>query len=597
LYIPEEKINEIKSRAPIVDVIGEYVHLKMSGKNYKGLCPFHSEKTPSFVVSPQKGIYHCFGCGVGGNVFNFLMKYKGIDFPEAVRLLGQKVGISIEAAAQEGERKSRTAILYTIMNETVVLYKKSLFSKSGEKALQYLKERRLAPDTIKKFHIGYAPDGWDNLLSRLNKMGFNSQLIEEAGLIVKNKKGTGYYDRFRNRVMFPIQDNIGRFIGFGGRIFDKSNVNVPKYINTNENTLFHKGRYLYGFYQAEESIRKQTHAFITEGYIDVIRMCEEGFSNTVAPLGTALTEEQISLIMRYTRNIYLLFDPDSAGIKAALRSTTLMHKNGIDPYIIRLPSGHDPGDFFNTYSSSDFHLLIKDRLSGIDFIIQHYIDAKKTYTANEKIIIIQSLSEYYHNMEDEIFREEFLHRASKALNTESTILEREIEKFTRSIVSQAHAIPTRPERNKRVKAELNLLLLILSNPDLFSIAETRLDGSYFHGKWTKRLWNTIYSVKDSKDWNASTVFTLLNDDKFAQYLSGRLIEDILSNHPKEALIDTVATIKKNKLEERMAVVNAQLEKAVLENNEALATKLNVEKYALRNELAKIDILRASKSHL
>ncbi len=195
-------------------------------------------------------------------------------------------------------------------------------------------------------------------------------MIEESGLIVRRKGGRGWYDRFRKRIMFPIQDNLGRFIGFGGRLLEEEDSESPKYINTNENSIFHKGRQLYGFHLAEEPIRKSDHVFVVEGYIDVIKMYEAGYGNTVAPLGTALTEEQVAQIMRYTRNIYLIFDPDTAGVKAALRSTMILHRRGTDPYIIRLPSGCDPGNFFNNYTSDDFELLKRDAITGIEFIIK-----------------------------------------------------------------------------------------------------------------------------------------------------------------------------------------------------------------------------------
>jgi len=425
LYIPEDKINEIKNRVNIVNVIGEYVDVKPSGKNYKGLCPFHSERKPCFTVSPARGIFHCFGCGAGGNVFNFLMKFKGIGFPEAVKLLADRVGVSIHTESPAGEQRRRTTdVLYNILKKTAQLYQKNLFSNEGAHARRYLNNRSLNEQTIRDFHIGYASDRWDSVLVAMQKQGFTTAQIEEAGLIVKNRRKTGYYDRFRNRIMFPIQDSIGRFIGFGGRILKNGQQDAPKYINTNENQLFHKGKHLYGFYQAENSIRKKNCVFITEGYIDVIRMHEQGFTNTLAPLGTALTDEQISLILRYTSLVYLLFDPDSAGMKAALRSASLLHQRGIDPFIIRLPSGFDPGNFFDTYSASDFKLLLDDRVSGLDYIVNSFIDIKKRYTANEKIVILQELFDYYTGMNDEILKDDFVHKISAALKTDADLIKR-----------------------------------------------------------------------------------------------------------------------------------------------------------------------------
>ena len=229
----------------IVDVIGEYVPLKRAGQSYKALCPFHSEKTPSFIVNPKKGIFHCFGCGVGGNIFTFLMKFKGISFPDAVRLLGEKIGIRVESSGIDDETQQKRDALYRINETAVAFYNKSLLSDGGASALQYLKQRKIDRETIATFKLGYAPAGWDSLLTYLSSSGFSTGLIEESGLVVKKRKGYGHYDRFRNRIIFPIQDSIGRFIGFGARIFGEEE--GPKYINTNENLLFHKGKNLFGF--------------------------------------------------------------------------------------------------------------------------------------------------------------------------------------------------------------------------------------------------------------------------------------------------------------------------------------------------------------
>lgn len=598
LYIPEDKINEIKNRVNIVDIIGEFVQLKPSGKNYKGLCPFHSEKTPSFTVSPARGIFHCFGCGVGGNVFNFLMKFKGIGFPEAVKLLADRVGISVQTKTGVSDKRHyEVDALYKILQETAVLYQKNLLSSAGTNARKYLKERSITARMVQEFHIGYASDSWDSVLVAMQGHGFTSVQIEEAGLAVKNKRGTGFYDRFRNRIMFPIQDSIGRYIGFGGRILNNEQQDVPKYINTNENRLFHKGAHLYGFFQAENSIRKEGCVFITEGYIDVIRMHEQGFINTLAPLGTALTDQHISLILRHTGTVYLLFDPDRAGMNAALKSTSLLHTRSIDPYIIRLPSGFDPGDFFDTYSAADFKLLLEDRISGLDYIVNSFIDSKKRYTANEKIVILQALSEHYTGMTDEILKEDFSHKVAAALKTDTDLIKRKFSQFSRKKVAHIDTQPSTHKRISTVDTELHLLLLILNNPELFPIAGTRLDESYFYGKWTKKLWNAISGMRDVKGWNAASVFTIIENDTFKDYLSGRLLEESLNYNPKEQLIDLVAKLKEIRLKKHLADINQRLKTAELEDDEKCIAELIAEKNTFRNELDKLRSLRLNKDRL
>jgi len=594
LTIPEETINEIKERVNIVDVIGQYINLKKSGKNYKGLCPFHTEKTSSFIVSPDKGIFHCFGCGVGGNVFNFLMKFKGISFPDAVRLLADKTGISIRSTNNIFKDRSKYDIIYQINKKSVDLFKNNLFSGVGIKALNYLKSRKIDVQTIKKFNIGYASNSWDYIFKSLTSIGFSIDSIEKSGLILEKKNKKGYYDRFRNRIIFPIQDNIGRFIGFGGRIFEDDK-NTPKYINTNENLLFHKGKQLYGLYLAEENIQRNNSVLIVEGYVDAIRMHREGFKNTVAPLGTALTEEQISFVLRYTRNIYLVFDPDEAGEKASLRSISTINRQGIDPYIIRLPEAHDPGNFFDDYTEEDFKILIKEAISGCEFIIKTLIDVKKIYTANEKIIILKRLFEYYKNMNDLILRSDFIKKISFPLDLEENIIKREIDNFSQKVRSTFISTSyEKKEKNKDVEIELYLLLLIISNTDYYYIVESRIDDSYFHGKWTKKLWNSINKASKHIDWNSATVFEYIDDEKFIQYLSGRLLEERLNINTKYQIIDVVSNLIEKKIKRDVSKINISLKKAELENNEGLKDKLIIEKQAQINELEKLKTLRESK---
>lgn len=597
MFIPEDKINQIKERTNIVDVIGEYVRLKKSGNNYRGLCPFHTEKTPSFTVNPDKGIYHCFGCGSGGNAFNFIMKFKGVSFPEAVRLIGERVGIQVNIYNGEDNERGTYRTLLNIIKEVVDLYRRCLYSDEGKKALEYLQSRLISQETIKCFNLGFAPESWDFALTSLRRKGFNDTLIEEAGIVVKRKSGSGYYDRFRNRIIFPIQDTSGRFIGLGGRVLPDGDTELPKYINTNENMVFHKGKHLYGLYQAENQIRKMDYIFIVEGYIDVLRMHEAGYGNTVAPLGTALTEEQVSLFMRYTRNAYLVFDPDEAGRKATLKSISLMHRKGIDPSVIRLPANCDPGDFFNSHSNEDFELLMKEAIPGIDFIISYHTGHKNLYTANEKVVILKALSEYYTNMGNEIFQADFLSKVSKALDIDKNIVEREMSPPSKPW-AESPPVTSSVQRKKRgIDIELYLLLLVIANPDLFPFIEARLDESYFHGKYTKKLWNAILEVSNTPNWNAASVLDRLEDQKFIEYLSGRLMEEIFVKNPKEQVIDVLAKLKETRLRERLHLVNLQLKKAELENDTVLETELMMEMSNWRSELEKVRLLKAAKADL
>jgi DNA primase len=597
LAIPEDIINQIKERADIADVIGEYVPLKKAGKNYKGLCPFHTEKTPSFMVSPQKGIFHCFGCGAGGNVYSFIMQFKGLSFPEAVRFLGDRVGIQIRDSETRRQGDNRVALLREVNAAAARCYRENLLSPDGKRALDYLRRRNISDDGMNTFGIGFALDSWDSILRRLRGKGYGPEILVEAGLVVGRKSGRGHYDRFRNRIMFPILDSLGRCIGFGGRTLAAHDMDIPKYINSSENPVFQKGKTLYGFTQAEESIRKRDHAYIVEGYIDVIRMHEVELKNTVAPLGTALTEEHVALLSRYTRNMYLIFDPDEAGVRAALRSISIMHRRGIDPSVVRFPAGRDPGDFFDTYGLEDFDTLKNEALPGIAFIVKQHTTTKKAYTAHEKISILESLSEYYENMKDEIFREDFIKRLSESLGTETGVLTREITQRQRRRPTVSGVAPEKFDAQRGIHTELYLLLLILSYPEYLKLAQPRLDEGYFHGKWTKRLWRAINQAAQVGSWDSATVLSYIEDQQFVKYLSARLVDEALVHNPKEQLVDTIATLKEYRLREKLEVINGQLRRAELEKDETRETDLLVEKNALTNELKKIEQLRANKVQL
>src|SRR5439155_1319536 len=336
-----------------------HLSLSKAGQNFKGLCPFHSEKTPSFTVSPSRQVFHCFGCGEGGNVFSFLMKIDGATFPAAVRTLGDKYGIEVDqpvtspAARQRTEARER---LFALNREAAEFFHRTLADSAGQTAMTYLEKRGMAFSTIERFSLGYAPAGWDLTLNALTKAGAKIEDLASAGLIVareqasrKGQDAAGYYDRFRARVMFPIRDLQKRVIGFGGRILDDGQ---PKYLNSPETPLFSKSRTLYGLDVAREGIIQSEQIVIVEGYFDAIALHQAGLSNVVATLGTALTSEHIELIRRFTHHVVLVFDPDAAGVRAALRTMDLFLGSGLTVQVVSLPAGEDPDTFARGQSTA-----------------------------------------------------------------------------------------------------------------------------------------------------------------------------------------------------------------------------------------------------
>ena len=336
----DEIINEVRQANDIVDIISQYVHLKRSGRNFFGLCPFHNEKSPSFSVSPDKQIFHCFGCGVGGNAFTFISKIEGINFVEAVQMLAERANIQLPQIQDgiDSQREELKAKVYKVNEFTAEYYHQNLYKPQAKIAQEYVKKRQLSNETLKSFRIGFSGK-FDELYQELRKQGFGEQEILESGLVNKNERGQ-YIDRYRNRLMFPICDVRGRVIAFGGRVLDDSK---PKYINSPENVVYSKGRHLFGLNVAKKGDLKKI--LIVEGYMDVISLHQRGITNVVAPLGTALTEQQGWLLRKNAEQIILSFDSDEAGLKAKLRALEILQNMGCDLRVLQLEGAKDPDEY------------------------------------------------------------------------------------------------------------------------------------------------------------------------------------------------------------------------------------------------------------
>ena len=354
MRISESKIEEIRSAANIVDVISGHIQLRKRGKNFLGLCPFHSEKTPSFTVSEDKQIFHCFGCHTGGNVFKFLMEYEKISFVEAVQELAGELGLPLEIEQGISEEKqTEQEILYDINTETARYFSNNLLNSSeGEIAFDYFQNRKIKPGTMRAFGLGYAFNGWDNLLHFLQEKKIDLEKAVQLGLIGRSNEGR-IYDKFSSRIIFPIFSPNGRVVAFAGRILEDK-ADAAKYLNSPESLIYTKGRILYGLSHAKDEIRKLDKAILVEGYMDLISLYQSGIKNVVAVSGTALTEEQVQLLSRYTKNVILLFDADTAGIKASMRSIELLLKKDFEIKIVSLPQGEDPDSYVNNFGKESF---------------------------------------------------------------------------------------------------------------------------------------------------------------------------------------------------------------------------------------------------
>ena len=469
---PGDKVGEIKGRVDIVELISEYVSLKKAGRNFLGLCPFHSEKTPSFTVNRERQMYYCFGCGEKGDVFAFLMRLNNATFPETLKLLADKTGVVLPASSfrKDGKTSSTAREQIIHINSIAASYfTGNLFSPNGKAALSYLQERGLKESTIEVFGLGYAPDGWRNLKNQLEQKKVPLKLAAEAGLIViREDRPDVLYDRFRNRLMFPVKDVDGRIIAFGGRILGDGE---PKYLNSPESPAYIKGRQLYGLNQAKEAIRQSGYAILVEGYFDLIVLWDAGIKNVVATLGTALTKDHIALIKRYTDQVAVLFDADEAGKKALARSVEMFVAAHMDARAVVLPEGLDPDDFVRRSGGDALKRLVEEAPSIVDYYIDSMIGRGSSFEERGGAAV--RAAAFITGIEDVIDRNLFIKRVAEKLGIDQDILKKEVHsRLYPKMAKEAQSL--RQPKREALGPEFNLLHLLMEYPDILpAIVESR----------------------------------------------------------------------------------------------------------------------------
>jgi DNA primase len=407
--IPQKLVDEIRDRTDIVQVIGSLLDLRKSGRNFKTLCPFHSEKTPSFMVSPDKQIYHCFGCGKGGNVFHFLMEYEGVGFVEAVSRLGRDLGIDVDRYSSPGSERGKLDPYYRAMEFTAGFYQRMLFNGAGsEAARRYLERRGFSLDLVREFGLGYAPSAWDGLYRAALEEGISKEVLLELSVVLRSRGGSGYRDYFRNRIIFPIRSLSNRVVGLAGRVLDNTE---PKYLNTAESPIYSKGRILYGLNQSKDYIRKQSSAIIVEGYIDYLMLWMKKVRNISAVCGTSLTEDQTRLLARYTKRVYIINDGDRAGIRAAVRAADQLVIEGLECRIVVLPEGEDPDSYVRQKGADGLIELMQSAPHYFDFLrSQAGKGARKAFKRDQ---IIKHLLDTVSRIGDGVRKELYLQEISE----------------------------------------------------------------------------------------------------------------------------------------------------------------------------------------
>ena len=420
--IPDEKVREVRERAPILEVISDYMSLRKSGANYQGLCPFHSEKSPSFNVNPARGIFHCFGCGAGGNVVTFVMRMEGMAFPQAVKFLAKRVGVEIierPLTRDEKRKVDEQEQLYEVNELACEFYRRVLESdEAGAAGRSYLERRGVDQGTASVYRMGFAPAGWDNLAKQLQRKGIAPELAEKLGLLRK-KEGGGYYDTFRNRLLFTISDLHGRAIGFGGRVMDDS---LPKYINSPESLVYRKSEVLFGLDLAKKGMREKGSAIIVEGYFDHLALYRAGFTNVVATCGTALTPPHLKLLRRYAERVYMLFDGDDAGRKATVRSMELFLEEGFPARVVEVPTADDPDTFLRREGATGFEPLLERARPIFEFFYRSLLGSLDTRGVEGKVAFVNEVAPRLAKIADPMERSLYEKEICRAIGIEPGML-------------------------------------------------------------------------------------------------------------------------------------------------------------------------------
>jgi DNA primase len=486
-----EIIDQIRQVANIVEIASQYTTLRQRGRKHVGLCPFHAEKTPSFTVDGEKQLFHCFGCGIGGDVFSLVMEKENLSFPEALKYLAEKYKIPLP----EQKKLSPQALkledqLLKITESSLAFFKKNLFtSQEGKTALDYLKKRNISEKTIQDFKIGYAMNSWNSLLTYFKGKGVSIDLLEKAGLVLPGKKKDEYYDRFRGRIIFPIFTLTGKVVGFGGRTLFNAD---PKYLNSPDTPLYSKGQLLYGLHLSKEAIRNAGETILVEGYTDFLALYQAGLTNCAASLGTALTPHQVGLAMRFAPRVIINYDGDTAGRAAAFRALPICFDKGLETQVLVLPNNLDPDGFIQKHGKDEYLKLIKDSSSGLKFLVDFSVEGKQMDVPEVKTRVLKGILGILENISDALLRSEYLKQAAEYLGVEEAVIR---------VLSQQKT----PEKAATAwetlfPAEKRLLQILVENKDLRPYIFSEMEEEDFRGLKSEPIFKIIMgSFRKDKD--------------------------------------------------------------------------------------------------
>lgn len=572
----DELLEKIKNRNDIVDVISGYVALKRSGRSFFGLCPFHNEKSPSFAVSPDKQIFHCFGCGVGGNVFHFVSKIEGVGFRESVEMLANRANIALPVSQSSDEDDKLYYIrskIYEINEATAMFYHKNLYNSSAKKAQEYVKKRKLDNNTLKTFFIGYSGN-YNELYKFLRSQGFKDEDILESKLVNKNERGE-FIDRFRKRLMFPIQDERGRFIAFGGRILidpPKADASEEeklefkkkaKYINSTENIAYSKGRHLFGLYAAKKAAHASTlkKILIVEGYMDTISLHQRGITNVVASLGTALTEAQGRLLRKSSEQVIVGYDADGAGQAATLRGLEILQNLGCDVRILQIEGAKDPDEFILKYGPERLQKYIDNAISLVEFKIKNLKKDLNLNNANDKIKFLTEIAKELAKVNNSIEKEVYIDKISLDYKISKEAIYAEINKITykkdsNSKLQEKRNITVKPmitDSNNKIsesvlKRENLVIYLLINYPEMsYKKINSNIQIDDIKSEINKEIIQKLYEELKKGNSNIVNILDIFENEQIINYLSGIMATDFEITEVTKCIDDVIANYEKDKL--------------------------------------------------
>ena len=577
-YFSPELLDQIRDANDIVDLISEYVPLKKRGKNYVGLCPFHSEKVPSFTVTPDKQIFYCFGCGEGGNVISFLMKHEKLSFPEAVKLLAKRANISLPKESFDDRRAKQLDKLYYANQVADEYFLKNLYRQiPGRKARQYLKKRGFDSETQKLFSLGYAPLEWEGLIRYAQTKGIEAEVLNQAGLAAPRTEASGSYDRFRNRITFPIFNLSGKIVGFGGRVLDDKD--EPKYLNSPETPIYQKGKILYGLNLSKDEIRQKGRAILVEGYVDLITLYQAGMKNVVASSGTAFTQNQARLLSRYAEKVILFFDADSAGQSATFRSVDLLFSEGLEAFVVSLKGGEDPDSFVRKFGVEAVGQKIQKARPFIDFKYESLGQDFGELSIREQEKIITDLAETARKITDEIRRNLFVKKIAQTFKIEEAPISKLVGKKMSSAVRRPPSAESRvnlqgePSLSREEEIERGLLRILMEDRKLLKLTTGKLDPEDFSTAEHKEIFELI---KAQKKISPANLLDKTENEKAKELIAQIASIDLGSAELSIQLEDHLATLNKLKKNRKMKALKDDIQSALQRGDIEIADRLTKE---------------------